>query len=185
MVPYSTDTMTVQSDDWLDPSYVADLPGIALAEVRSRRAACDEVENEFSYLRRIIQGRLDIVLDEQRRRRAGEGGSDVASLVERLPEILAPNVHAPGLGRLNATLAPAHLGPEATRRLDAIAPADRMVLVGDLPDDELDGLVDALDKLEKEVSAERHALHGVLGDLQVEIIRRYRSGEATVDSLLQ
>jgi hypothetical protein len=156
-----------------------------LAQVRSRREEGNNVEMELSYLRRMIQGRLDIVIDERDRRIQGKGGSDVASLVERLPGILADRVHAPGLGRLPTFMAPAELGPEATARLDAIAPADRMVEIPGLPDRELNSLVEALGALEADVSAQRRKLHDVLLVMQEELIRRYRSGEANVDSLLK
>jgi len=172
-------------DALLDPSYLSDLAGLELVEVRARREEGNDVEMNLSYLRRMIQGRLDIVVDERDRRIQGSGGSDLASLVERLPEILSDRVHAPGFGRLPTSLAPAEVGPEATARLDAIAPADRMVEIFGLSDQELDKLVDALGKLEAEVSGQRRRLHDVLSSLQGELIRRYRSGEANVDSLLK
>ena len=172
-------------DSFLDPAYVADLATLDLAEVRARREEGTNVELELSYLRRMIQGRLDIVSDAQSRRSEGKGASDVASLVERLPEILSDRVHAPGLGRLPTLMAPAEVGPEATARLDAIAPADQMVEILGLPDEELNGMIEALKALEADVSAQRRRLHDVLFVLQEELIRRYQSGEASVDSLLK
>jgi hypothetical protein len=171
--------------DLLDPGFIADLQDLDIAEVRARRSRCNDAELELSYVRRMVQGRLDIVLDEQTQRSTGHGGADVASLVERLPAILSGNVHAPGFGRLPANMAPADVGLEATATLEAIAPADRMAEVSHLDDAGLEALVDALNAYERELSDQRRALHVVLDKLQGEVIRRYQSGEATVDSLLE
>ncbi|MGH7750971.1 MAG: hypothetical protein ACREQ5_40325, partial [Candidatus Dormibacteria bacterium] len=91
------------------------------------------------------------------------------------------SVHAPGVGRLPTTMAPAEVGPEATALLDAVVPPDRLVAIPGLPGAELDLLADALEAMEKEVSGQRRRLHAVLDALQGEVVRRYRSGEATVD----
>ena len=45
----------------LDPGYLGDLPRRPLPEVRSMRTECQEVESGMSLLRRVVQGRLDIV----------------------------------------------------------------------------------------------------------------------------
>ncbi len=41
-----------------------------------------------------------------------------------------------------------------------------------------------LDVLERSVSSQRKAVFEIVDRLQAEVVRRYRSGEATVDSLL-
>jgi len=42
----------------------------------------------------------------------------------------------------------------------------------------------AMKGLEDEVSTHRRTLHGVIDVVQAEVVRRYSSGEATVDGLL-
>ena len=46
-------------------------------------------------------------------------------------------------------------------------------------------LTDALHALERQVSTERRRLHDVIDALQIELIRRYKTGEASVDGLLR
>jgi len=168
----------------LDPGYVEGLSSLAIEEVRSRRTEASDVEVCLSYVRRLVQGRLDIVLDEARRRTTGDSGGDVADLVERLPEILGEHVRAPGMGRLSTTLEPVEIDASEIERIDAIVDADRLAALPRLDDDELRRIVDELAGLERDVSARRHALHHVIDQLQGELVRRYKSGEANVDALL-
>jgi hypothetical protein len=160
------------------------LESLPLAEVRSRRASATEVETSLSYLRRLVQGRLDIVLAEHARREAGLAPEDAGELVKRLPEILGDHVHAPGLGRLPTLMAPGDLDPALTGRLDSIIDPARLCELPRLSDEQLQGVESKLYDLEREVSGQRRALHEVLDRLQGEIVRRYQSGEASVDSLL-
>ena len=80
------------------------------------RAECQEVETGLSFLRRVVQGRLDIVAAELARRRDGGEPADLAALVEQLPTILADHLRAPGNGRLPNTLGPGHLDAELEAR---------------------------------------------------------------------
>ena len=166
------------------PGYLDGLEGWSLADVRTRRNEATEVETGLSYLRRIIQGRLDILLAEQRLRRDGEGHSDLTSLVEELPTILSDHVHAPGLGRLPALMGPGELDPELEARLEAVIPASHLAKIDSLEDSEVSSACEGLVELEKTVSSQRRSVFEVLDRLQDEIVRRYGTGEATVDSLL-
>ena len=56
--------------------------------------------------------------------------------------------------------------------------------VATLGDAELDALAERLRGFEATVSGRRQALHACIDTLQDEIKRRYREGEADVDSLL-
>ncbi|MGH9166075.1 MAG: S26 family signal peptidase [Acidimicrobiales bacterium] len=162
---------------------VADLSGLAMDEVRARRAACEEAEVTLSYLRRLVQGRLDIVRTYHQDRLEG-GAQSERSLVDRLPEMLAQGVVGGGPGRLARRLEPDVNHRALTEELDRIIDVAGLATLDDRPDAEVAAVVDALTDLEGRVSARRRALHGPLDALQAEIVRRYRSGEATVDSLL-
>jgi hypothetical protein len=172
-----------QLSEVTDPGYLDGLEGWTLDEVRSRRNEATEIETGLSYLRRIVQGRLDIVLAAQAQRdHVGHG--DVSDLVEDLPAILGGNVHAPGLGRLPARLGPGEIDDALERRLEEILPAARLSAVSDLAVAELREAAGQLTEFERSVSTQRRAVLDVLDRLQDEIVRRYRTGEATVDSLL-
>lgn len=178
--------MAPRVEDLLDPAYLEGLATLELTEVRNRRSVCTEVEVTLSYLRRMVQGRLDIALAERHRRQEGDTDGDLASLIEMLPDILSDKLHAPGFGRLPTIMAPNEVVlREATSALDAIAPADRMGVLPDVPDAEIEAMVEGLKTMETGVSRQRRQLHDVLDRLQEEVIRRYQTGEANVDSLLR
>ena len=171
-------------EEILDPAYIAGIDGLALTEVRRRRDHANEVETGLSYLRRLVQGRLDIVLAEQQRRSSGLPPDGLAGMVDRLPEILGDHVHAPGFGRLTTIMAPGEVDADLLERIEAVMPTERMSHLPDLGDDEVAALSAGLETVEREVSAQRRSLHEVLDALQEEIVRRYKSGEANVDHLL-
>lgn len=170
-------------DRLLDAAFVQGLRDLSIAEVRARRTECQSAETELSYLRRIVQGRLDIVQADLHRRAGGAPG-DMASLVEQLPAILGREARPGGVGRLSSLGSPTdelHLMGEA----DAIFPPSRLAHLPELSDDDLAEVAARLADFEREVSASRRALHERIDALQEEIVRRYQSGEATVDSLLR
>jgi len=72
----------------LEPELTSDLASIPLDELRRRRSACDQAEGALSYVRRVLQGELDIVAAELAARGRGVRG-DTGRLIEDLPKILA------------------------------------------------------------------------------------------------
>ena len=173
-----TDLERVLADD-----YVGDVTALSMEDLRTKRAECQTCEVGLSYLRRLAQGRLDIVGAEQRRRTEGGEPMSHDDLVAHLSGILGDRTRAPGNGRL-----PQLLGPDMTETdtapLDEIAGPSRLSHLADLGEDELAELVDLLSTFEAEVSGQRRQLHERIDALQAEITRRYKSGEATVESLL-
>ena len=168
----------------LDPGYVADLGAKDLDEVRSMRDQAQRVENGVSYLRRLAQGHLDIVNHERTRRREGGEAGDLSALIGQLPEILSEHTRGPGLGRPPQDLDPAVVPAELEAALDTIVAGADLADLATLDDAALDTLAERLGTFEAEVSGRRSELHGRIDVLQDEIKRRYRDGEATVDSLL-
>ncbi len=115
----------------LTSTYLDDVGSRSLDDIRAMRSECQEAEVALSYLRRLVQGRLDIVhafLDRP------EGGSapDLASLVHDLPGILSSGHGRPaGPGRLPMLLSPDTEESELTEELDAILGVDDLGTLGD------------------------------------------------------
>jgi hypothetical protein len=158
---------------------LADLP---IEEVRARRSACQQLETQLSYVRRLAQGRLDIVASEITARRDGTQGD--RTLVQQLTEALSDRITAPGYGHLPMALAPGDVDPDLLAGLDGAAPPAQVSSPSSMADDELRSVADALADFERDVSARRRAMFDRIDALQAEIVRRYQSGEVTVDSLL-
>lgn len=174
-----------QLDRILGAEYLGDLERRSMADVRTMRAECQEIETGLSYLRRLVQGRLDIVGAESQRRRDGAEPGDLADLIRQLPEILSEGTRAPGPGRLPQLLAPGDVDAELTARLDDVMGDHDLETLPSLDAEELDRVHDELEALEREVSDRRRQFFDRIDTLQAEITRRYRTGEASVESLLQ
>lgn len=156
-----------------------DLAVLSLPELRTVRRDAQRDEADLSYVRRLLQGRIDILRAELARRSpAGEG-----SVVERLSEILTD---APARQRSSArhvTLGTPH--NEEYRRLAADMLAE--VELSDLAartDAELHAAMGRLVRYEQQVSRRRQRLQHTTDECSGEIARRYREGEAQVDDLL-
>lgn len=172
------------SDDALLPDGELDVLGtMSMDRLRERRTECQEAEVRLSYLRRLAQGRLDIIHGELDRRSSG-AGTDLGAVVESLKDTLATHLTASGPGRLPQVLAPDVADPGLTADLDAIAPPARLTDLDHLDEGDVRSLEAALVEFERTVSARRHALHERIDAFQREIVRRYKDGETSVDSLL-
>ncbi len=176
--------MGARLDQLLDPAYPGELAERSMEDLRAMRAECQEVESGLSLLRRVVQGRLDIVGVELGRRASGGDPADLPELIAQLPQALADRQRGPGQGRLTAVDVDVTVPPALEAELEAIAPADTY---GDLTcctDDELRELTERLSAFERTVSDQRRLLFSRIDALQAEIVRRYRDGEASVDALL-
>lgn len=154
-----------------------------LATVRTLRREAQLEESDLSYLRRLLQGRIDILRAELARRRdpAAEGGP--APVMEQLSEILSETPAPARGGARHVTVHP----PGTSRYRQRIERVLADVELSDLPALGDAGLLAALDRLtgyEHEVSARRQELQRVTDQCGAEIARRYREGEARVDDLL-
>ena len=166
-----------------DPRFLEGIELWTLDEVRATRDDLAAIETGLSYLRRVVQSRLDIVFAERSQRESGESAG-AAGLVEKLPEILGSNLRSSGTGRLNTSFIPTRVPEELDRRLEAILPASRVGGLSDLSTDQLSDAARSLADLELLVSSERRQVFDVIDRLQDEIVRRYKTGEATVETLL-
>jgi hypothetical protein len=100
---------------------------------------------------------------------------------------LADRTREPGTGRLPQILAPGDrdIDPTLAEELDGIVAEGELRDLGHVPDTELAELASQLRDFEGRVSANRQALFERIDALQAEVTRRYKSGEASVESLLQ
>ena len=168
----------VLRDDYLD-----DLTGRPIADIRAMRDECRAIEDTVSYLRRMAQGRLDIVAADVRRRAEGGSPLDLGALVEQLPDILSDKVRAGGTGRLPSGLVPPD-DPDLMAELDRVAGPDTLGRLPEMSDDEVAEVARSIGELERGVSDARKALFGRIDALNGELARRYGSGEAEVGALL-
>jgi hypothetical protein len=165
----------VLAEDFLDGLATA-----SLAEVRGLRAQAEQEETDLSYLRRMVQGRIDIVRAELERR----GGAGDGTVLDRLASILAEERRAParGLGR-HAVLEPSR-ADEHRRYVERLVADVDLTDVSSRSDDELRQALEALLAEEEKLSAKRREVQRVMDSCSAEITRRYRDGEADVSALL-
>lgn len=167
-----------------------DLSRLRLPELRGLRRDAQQDEADLSYVRRLLQGRIDILRAELARRGGAaeaesveSSGGRASALVDRLSEILAD---APARQRSSArhvTVGTPH--GEEYRRLAAEMLAEvELSDLGARTDDELGTGLARLVRYERQVSARRRRLQRTADDCSAEIARRYREGEAQVDDLL-
>jgi hypothetical protein len=159
----------------LSPGFLDGLESLPTDEVRALHTECNQTENEASYVRRIIQARLDIMQAEVERRKTGGSISD---LIARLPEILAGSGERPAPNGARVSREFAH-DPD-TQWGPALEPAfdSTLAKLPVLSDEELRAAIDALRALEREVSDNRRALHGVLDRIEHELAGRHKVGLA-------
>jgi hypothetical protein len=167
----------------LDPGWLGDVGARTMDELRAMRDECQELEVGASYVRRVLQGRLDLVEAVLAGHAAGHP-VDASSLMEGLSAILADRTRAPGLGRLPRLMSPSDEEAD-TSEVDAVLPAGRLTTLVDEDPASVAAVADDLRAVEQQVSARRRALHERIDAIQGEMVRRYRTGEATVDTLLQ
>jgi hypothetical protein len=178
--PGHASTGTRRIDRVLAEDYLAGLVEAPLADVRVLRDEAEQEEVDLSYIRRLIQGRMDIVRAELNHREGGATGS----VVDNLAQVLAdePRAGARGLGR-HTTVEPSRV--DSHRRY-----VEALVADVDLTDtavrttDELHHAMRVLADEEQVLSAKRRQVQVVMDACSAEITRRYRDGEADVGTLL-
>ncbi len=155
-----------------DASYVDGLADLSLEELRQRRDECLAEREYLSLLRRLVQGRAEILAAELTSRGEGE---DQGPLVDRLTTILAGD-EAQGSSRGEAV----RVGVPEEELLLARRRVERLVAdagISDpttLDDRQLTAALEQLTTEEEKVSEARGAVIGVLDTLQSELKRRYK-----------
>jgi hypothetical protein len=168
-------------DHILAEGYLDDIEQRPIDDVRKMRDEAEQEETDLSYLRRLLQGRMDILRAELARRI----GDDSQTLVESLTAILTqegPASGPRGLGR--------HVTLEPTRSEEHRRHVESMLDDVDLSDPtqhddaDLGRVLDVLEREEASISDKRRAVQHVMDTCTAEIARRYRDGIADVADLL-
>jgi hypothetical protein len=159
-------------DRVLDAAYVEGLADLSLDDLRARRDDCLAEREYLSMLRRLLQGRAEILQAELEARGSGE---ERAPLVERLTAILADDEHpTTSRGELVRVSVPEEEMLLARRRVERMVADVGLSDPSGLDDERLAEVVEMLAAEEQEVSSSRRAVIGVLDTLQEELKRRYR-----------
>jgi hypothetical protein len=154
----------------LSPAYVAGLEARSFDDLRSMHSECVELETEVSYVRRLTQARIDILVAEIQRR--STGGS-IEDLIQALPQILADTGPRgnPASSRLPLQMAPeqeSEWAPELAR-FDGV-----LANLATLSESELHESIAGMRELERTVSAERQELHRVIDRIDAQLAAQRR-----------
>lgn len=170
----------------LDPNAFTGLTTRPIEELREIRTACAAVERDVSLVRRLAQGRLDIVGHEFARRAGSDSTTEVSDLLFDLPDLMADESGGggiPGARQIDIS-APGPAAGELISTLNAQASPDVLGGIQDVDEANLRELFERIRAFEVEMSGTRRQLHERIDSVQSEIARRYRDGEASVDTLL-
>lgn len=166
-------------DRVLADEFVADLESADLDDIRQRRRDAEQEEADLSYVRRMLQGRMDILRAELSRR---SGGGD-ERIVDRLAGILSdPSRADHGLGRF-LSVEPSRVD-EHRRSVEQLIADVGVSDVEGRDEADLRAALDRVEEYERGVSADRQRVQKVMDLLTAEVTKRYRSGAANVDDLL-
>lgn len=153
-----------------DPSFLDGLADLPLDDVRARRDECMAEREYLSLLRRLVQGRAEILKAEL----AGRESDDQRPLVDRLSEILASEQPATSRGEAMRVTLPEEEMLLARRRIERLVADAGISDPSELDDDRLTEAVGVLATEEAEVSSQRADVLRVLDTLQDELKRRYK-----------
>ncbi|MFB3737907.1 MAG: aerial mycelium formation protein [Candidatus Velamenicoccus archaeovorus] len=164
-------------DRILRPDFTQGLQVLPLEELRHRREECLAEREYLSLLRRLVQGRAEILKAELERR---GGGGEEGPLVERLSQILAGEGHAPARGEAVRVGVPEDEILHARRRVERLVADAGLSDPGSMDDRRLSDAVEVLASEEHRVSEDRSAVIRVLDVVQDELKRRYKDDPSSV-----
>lgn len=157
----------------------ADLTSMPLSDLRAERDHLRTEEDAVSFVRRLAQGRVDLVAAVRSHRESGGTGS-VAEII-RSGVGPAPSTGSSRPPRDTEVAADHPLLDEFDSLCDSLG-FDNMA---DLDEAALVRLGDGLAAFESRLSVRRRELFDRIDALTAELVRRYRDGGASVDSLLR
>ena len=151
-----------------------DLGSLSDEQLRSRIREIRSEEEEVSYQRRILHGRIDVIRSEilarigGREDRPGPSDASLTSLLDRLTDVLVHKGPPPIEQELE------RLGADDHGRVPEIDLDEELPDLESLPDDDLAGLVHGLARRERSVSDRRQELHREIEGLRSEHVQRLR-----------
>ncbi|WP_461014622.1 RsiG family protein [Streptomyces daliensis] len=155
-----------------------DLHALRLPELRTLRKGAQREEADLSYVRRLLQGRIDILRAELALRT-----SPSSPLIDLLPEILTDSPSTHRSSARHVTLGTPYSEEYRLLAEEMLAEVELSDLAA-RTDDELRDAMGRLVRYEQRVSGRRQSLQQTADGCSAEIARRYREGEAQVDDLL-
>ena len=156
---------------------MSDAKSMSLTELREVRSRLNEDEDAVSFVRRLTQGRLDLVRAELKHRRGGE--DDTANLARVFGQ-----EHGGGSNRPpRDTEVP--VGHPLVIALEKICEELGFGQLRTLQVAELEALEVSLATFERERSEERKALFSSIDALTTELVSRIKGGGADVDAMFQ
>jgi hypothetical protein len=155
-----------------DPSFVEDLGELSLDDLRARRDECLAEREYLSMLRRLLQGRAEILKAALEARGSED---DAGPLVERLAQVLADDEHLPtSRGEAVRISVPEEEMLLARRRVERLVSDIELSDPARLDDETLRSTIETLVEEEREVSGSRRSVLEALDGLQGELKRRYK-----------
>ena len=155
-----------------EPAFVEGLDALGIDDLRARRDECLSEREYLSLLRRLVQGRAEILQAEIESRRA-EG--ELTPLIDRLAEILtADEVPTESRGEVVRVGLPEEEMLLARRRVERLVADAGISDPATLDDRALEAAVDVLHQEERVVSDQRRAVLQILDTVQAELKRRYK-----------
>jgi hypothetical protein len=158
-------------DRVLAPEFVDGLREIEEEELRERRDLSRAEREYLSYVRRLVQGRRDILQAELDRRRRG---GDEESLLEMVAATLADAPTGSSRGEALVFTIPDDEISLARRRVERLVSDSRLSDLPRLSDEELEEAVARIDEEERDLSDLRGRVLQVYDTLQAQLVRVIR-----------
>lgn len=154
----------------LSPDFISGLAELDIEEIRRRRRVAELEEVDLSYLRRLVQGRIDIVKMELSRRSVTDRHDDRA-IIAHLADILAADEHFGDSGRFITLVEPSRVG-DYRRQAEALVADPRFSEIETRNTAELEEFLNLLGHHERDISDKRKSVQEVIDRCVREIARR-------------
>jgi len=159
-------------DELMASGFTDDLGSLETDEIRRRRDLAQAELEYVSFLRRLVQGRRDILRDELDRRRTDGAPQDV---VERVVSVLSEGTRGASGGRAPTVPLPEDEIAMARRRVEKLVGDTELSDLGTLSDERLEAAIGKLEEEERGVSDARARVIEVHDALQEEMKRRLKT----------
>ena len=161
-------------DRVLDPDYLEGVDELSLDDLREHRSTAVEVENELSYYRRLLYGRMDLVKFEQRRRAGEEDRSLIDSLVDILTDPERNDRTEPRGARHIVTDLPP-LPDVGKRDIDEVMGDGVLTRLDEATPEELQASLESFERMVGEINEQRRQAQIVIDTLSDIIAERFKA----------